>query len=333
MEMQARVAHIEQPETIRQWEKIDTQKGNIQSTTIYTESVTIAQPKHSSLSDCFRQLYRNNELYRGVRPIVSTLATSNFIFFYLHALCKRWIVQTYRNDSTSTRAYRSLLASCLAGLVNVFLTSPLWVTNMRLMTGEGRYETLWKELHYLAKTEGIRHLWTGTGTSILLVSNPVIQFFSYEQLKTAILTSTLHSSSSTTTTTTTSTTKQTLTPVQAFVVGAIAKAIATVTTYPLQLTQSVLRLQHKTPNDKAPTTTQYTGTLDCLRHLYREQGVQGLFTGMRAKLLQTVLTAACTFLTYEQILHAVHSTHVAILAKQQHQQQQSPPPLTTTLTS
>lgn len=84
---------------------------------------------------------------------------------------------------------------------------------------------------------------------------------------------------------------------EAFVVGAIAKTIATVVTYPLQLTQTVLRLENN----------GYKGITDCLIQLYRRAGYKEWYTGMRAKLLQTVLTAAFTFLTYEQILGAVQS--------------------------
>lgn len=68
-------------------------------------------------------------------------------------------------------------------------------------------------------------------------------------------------------------------------------------TSPLQLAQTVLRLQD----------SKHKGTLDCLRKLYADGGLAKLFTGMRAKLLQTVLTAAFTFLTYEQILGVVQT--------------------------
>jgi len=86
-----------------------------------------------------------------------------------------------------------------------------------------------------------------------------------------------------------------LPPAEAFLVGAMAKAIATVLTYPLQLTQTVLRLENNA----------YKGIIDCLVQLYRRAGYREWYTGMRAKLLQSVLTAAFTFLTYEQILGAV----------------------------
>merc|ERR1711862_144138 len=103
-------------------------------------------------------------------------------------------------------------------------------------------------------------------------------------------------------------------------------------TYPLQLTQTILRIQENiniydddydknesSGSESIGTTTTpkrfaeksssssspYQGTLDCLISLYRKNGLQGWFAGMRAKLLQTVMTAAFTFLTYEQILRSV----------------------------
>ena len=70
---------------------------------------------------------------------------------------------------------------------------------------------------------------------------------------------------------------------------------------PLQVAQTVLRLRDN----------KHKGTIDCLRQLYADGGLSKLFTGMRAKLLQTVLTAAFTFLTYEQILSVVHATLIS----------------------
>ena len=119
-----------------------------------------------------------------------------------------------------------------------------------------------------------------------------------------------------------------LSPLEAFLVGALAKAMATLVTYPLQLAQVLLRLQTKklqptnattkqhdtpVPNDDSDAT--YEGTLDCLYKRFSMGGVQALFTGMNAKLLQTVLTAASTFLTYEQTLMLVARIYAALDAK------------------
>mmetsp|Transcript_52496 Transcript_52496/g.78224 ORF Transcript_52496/g.78224 Transcript_52496/m.78224 type:complete len:120 (+) Transcript_52496:453-812(+) len=101
----------------------------------------------------------------------------------------------------------------------------------------------------------------------------------------------------------------------------------------MQLAQVLLRLQEKKPssnddkkepgnssnikdreNDKNDDENQpYKGTVDCILRLYQRNGISAMYKGMNAKLLQTVLTAAFTFLTYEQILSAVQkSANVAL---------------------
>jgi len=266
----------------------------------------------ATLSVCIRRLWDRDELYRGVTPIVCTIGASNFVFFFVNELMKRLIFHSKHATTTTetiakqatSNSYRSLLASCMAGLCNVLLTNPLWVANLRIVTGESRSSQLLAEMLDVARTNGLSHLWSGTGASLLLVSNPVLQFFFYEELKLLQLrashTKGISKSSA-----------ATLPPIQAFLSGAIAKAVATVLTYPLQLTQTVLRMQQHESKDK---DSEYHGTWDCLVKLYASDGAQALFTGMRAKLLQTVLTAAFTFLTYEQIATALHATHQSLLA-------------------
>jgi solute carrier family 25 (peroxisomal adenine nucleotide transporter), member 17 len=264
-----------------------------------TDAFTALQgANRAPLMECFKRLWERNELYRGVKPVISTLAASNFIFFYLNALMRSFIVKS----SKASRSYQLLVASCLAGVANVLLTNPLWVVNTRIVAGDASDMSFLQEMRHIIRTEGIRHLWSGTITSLLLVSNPVIQFFAYEELKGMLL---LRKSGD----------ALALRGLEAFVLGAMSKAVATVLTYPLQLAQVVLRLQHHekgVPRDDS-CPAPYRGTLDCLVRLYRRDGLEGLFTGMRAKLLQTVMTAAFTFLTYEQILHALHATHTAFL--------------------
>jgi solute carrier family 25 (peroxisomal adenine nucleotide transporter), member 17 len=209
---------------------------------------------------------------------------------------------------TASRAinlrYRSLLASCLAGIFNVLITNPLGVTNLRIATGDAKYNDLISEMIHTIRQHNntIQHLWSGTMASLLLVSNPVIQFFVYEELKTWQPGNNNSQRK-----------PHQITPIKAFVIGAIAKTIATILTYPLQVAQSLLRMQEKM-NHKIELNTEcakppksYTGTSDCLKQLYQQNGIISLYTGIRAKLLQTVLTAAFTFVSYEQIVQTLHT--------------------------
>lgn len=257
-----------------------------------------------TLSACVRRLWDRNELYRGVSPLVRTLAVSNFVFFYVNELMKRFTFQpTDVSTHRISNRYRSLVASCLAGLCNVLLTNPLWVANLRIVTGESKSSKLIPELINIARANGIGHLWAGTGASLLLVSNPIIQFFLYEELKVLQL----------------RTADASLAPMKTFLTGAIAKAIATIVTYPLQVTQTVLRMQQSPDTDNETLHHQhYSGTWDCLLKIYGRDGASGLFAGMQAKMLQTVLTAAFTFLTYEQIVTALYAMHQSLLSRQRH---------------
>lgn len=206
--------------------------------------------KRGDLLHCLNELRLRNELYRGVGPIVSTLAVSNFVFFYIN----QWMKQFWKAEASNARLLLSLFC---AGTCNVLVTNPLWVTNLRIMTSRDDNKQLWTELRNIYKEEGWRPLWAGTGSSVLLVTNPVIQFFIYEHLR--------HSHQK---------------PLRAFWTGALSKAIATILTYPLQLTQAVMRLhRHK-----------YSSLMDCLIQLYKKEGLPGWYVGMRAKMLQSVLT-------------------------------------------
>jgi len=262
------------------------QETTVEQIDVVEESVVAEQPqsKKDGLAPTLSRLYERRELYQGAGSVVVTLATSSFVFFYAHQLLHDILLK--RNYKKS--ALLSLLGSSLAGMVNVLITNPMWVANMKIIKGSNL--SLWKELHTIVQTDGWKSLWNGTGASLLLVSNPVLQFFVYEQAKASRLK-----------------TRAALSPIEAFCVGALAKAIATIATYPLQLAQVLLRLQ------------KGVGTWDCLKNQIDRGGVKALYTGMNAKLLQTVLTAAFTFLTYEQILKVVHAALVMTAEKRERQ--------------
>ena len=317
------------------------------------------QQEPKSVRECIRDLISRQELYRGCLPMTIALTISQFVFFYAHQVTKRRIVTTTTSSTTSlnkNNAARALLASSLAGVINVILTNPLWVAVLRLQTlnnnnnnnkqSSRRYhhhhdhqpfKALFVQLYKIATKEGIRTLWSGTSASLLLVSNPAIQLFVYDRLKMQYLTK-----KSTTTAAAAATTTGGLGPIDAFVIGAVSKTVATLVTYPIQLAQVVLRLQRKSASltnsssschyhhhhhtgESSSQSQQealvddddgkkllphpgYNNTFDCIMKLYGKGGWGALYSGIDAKLLQTVFTAALTFLTYEQILTVVRQS-------------------------
>ncbi|KDR11884.1 peroxisomal membrane protein PMP34 isoform X1 [Zootermopsis nevadensis] len=233
-------------------------------------------------------------LYRGMVPVLESLCASNFVYFYtFHGLKALGATSAHQN------ARRDLLLASLAGVVNVLTTTPLWVVNTRLKmkglgsrTGRGstehvadQYSGLLDGLKKMGQQEGVASLWNGTLPSLMLVSNPAIQFMTYEAIKRRL--QALHGD-------------QTLSALIYFFVGAVAKAVATIITYPLQLVQTKLRHGHNYQD-----LPQNAGTIKLTVYILKKYGIIGLYKGMEAKLLQTILTAALMFAAYEKIANFV----------------------------
>ena len=160
-------------------------------------------------------------LYRGMVPVLQSLCASNFVYFYTFHGLK--MLRARRNQT----AGNDLLFASIAGVINVLSTTPLWVVNTRLkMRGVGQvqernnneYNTLYDGLMHIWKYEGLSKLWSGTLPSLMLVTNPAIQFMTYETLKRKITASLRNSQP----------------PAwMFFAIGAVAKAISTALTYPI----------------------------------------------------------------------------------------------------
>jgi len=227
--------------------------------------------------------------YTGWKGQVIALGCSNFVYFYAYN-CLKVIVQK-RNKAT-IGPVQNLAVGAVAGVINVLLTTPLWAVSTRLAVqakkgtkkGEEPYKGMIDGLVQMYKLAGVRGLWKSVVPNLILVSNPTIHFFVYERVR--IIMAKIAKKRG-----------FPLTMIEFFLMGALAKTVATFFTYPLQVVQSQLRNDAKKPNGKQ----KYTGTFDCLIKIYDIAGWGGLFRGLFAKLWQTVLTAAFQFMTFEKM--------------------------------
>ncbi|CAM9440946.1 unnamed protein product, partial [Ascophyllum nodosum] len=288
-------------------------------------------------------------LWRGMVPVLITMGVSNFVYFYCFSGLKAALLSRQRAlaaqavRTTGAAAGReegvlgltpmqSMLASTIAGVVNVLATTPLWVSNLRIKAGNG-VGGLFSTLTWIGRNEGLAGLWSGTAPSLVLVSNPIIQFVVYEALKQVAGNRRLRrgGGGSVADPRTTGSGADAnaaaagapsrrapgLPSHEAFLLGAMAKTISTLITYPLQLAQTKLRVGGaQSPNSeetRAPAEgwrssiawqvlTCWSSTVDVLVSVCRDNGVAGMYRGMRAKLLHTVLTSALLFLGYERLV-------------------------------
>uniref|UniRef100_A0A3P8SXR6 Solute carrier family 25 member 17 n=1 Tax=Amphiprion percula TaxID=161767 RepID=A0A3P8SXR6_AMPPE len=232
-------------------------------------------------------------LYRGWFPVISSLCCSNFVYFYTFNTLKRLAP----SRPGMSRPGRDLLIGIVSGVVNVLTTTPMWVVNTRLkLQGvkfrnedlhQTQYRGIFDAFSQIIANEGVGTLWNGTLPSLILVLNPAVQFMFYEAMKRKAGRGGRKISSA-----------------EIFLIGAIAKAIATTATYPLQTVQAILRFGQYKGDGKGGIIGSLSNVLFLLMDRIKRHGVLGLYKGLEAKLLQTVLTAALMFVVYEKITAA-----------------------------
>jgi len=242
-------------------------------------------------------------LYRGLKATLISLYASNFVYFCSNNLLK--VLLRRYTGKKEISVVQNLIIASLAGVVNVLTTCPLWVANTRLKLQskrgndvKHRYDGLFDCLQKMIKEEGIETLWSGVWASLMLVSNPTINHVAYDSVIGVLLRRALVAG------------RKSLTPFEYFLAGAIAKAIATIFTYPIQLAQSRQRSGHSSHGASIKPGEQSaakTNILTVLYKVYESDGILGIFSGIEAKLLQTVLTAAFHFMCYEQIKNIIFS--------------------------
>lgn len=232
-------------------------------------------------------------LYRGWFPVISSLCCSNFVYFYTFNSLKKVMI----SGQQRSRPGKDLLMGIIAGAVNVILTTPMWVVNTRLkLQGvkfrneelhQTHYRGIFDAFSQIIANEGVSTLWNGTLPSLVLVLNPAVQFMFYEAMKRRAGKGNRKISSA-----------------EIFLIGAIAKAIATTATYPLQTVQAILRFGQYKADGKGGLIGSLSNVIKLFLDRVKNQGFFGLYKGLEAKLLQTVLTAALMFVVYEKITAA-----------------------------
>mmetsp|Transcript_122074 Transcript_122074/g.352815 ORF Transcript_122074/g.352815 Transcript_122074/m.352815 type:complete len:320 (-) Transcript_122074:90-1049(-) len=255
----------------------------------------------SSGLDIILRLWREEGargIYRGCAPMLQTVGSSNFLYFFLFEGLKEPLAACAGHPEGEIGPYETLIASALAGSLNMVVTEPLWRACVVVQASskaaaldvcakgdagkDARAAWVFGTCCRMWATEGPGALWRGLGSSLWLVTNPVIQFFAYDFLKTLRQ---CHD----------------ITAVEAFTMGAVAKALATVLTFPLQVAQSRLRATRHDKTDSAQLPAHLRGMVPCLRHIASEAGIFGMYVGLWPKLLQTVTQAAFMFAFYEKI--------------------------------
>ncbi|KAF4349391.1 hypothetical protein F8388_012561 [Cannabis sativa] len=150
---------------------------------------------------------------------------------------------------------------------------------------------------------GIRGFWRGIIPTLIMVCNPSIQFMIYETSLNRLKARRNKASKPGSNTSATA--------FETFLLGALAKLGATVSTYPLLVVKSRLQAKQEIGGN---SSLRYSGTIDAIMKMIRYEGLSSFYKGMSTKIVQSVFAASLLFMIKEELVKAyvlmAHKSHL-----------------------
>ncbi|EEF49824.1 peroxisomal adenine nucleotide carrier 1 [Ricinus communis] len=260
------------------------------------------QRKYRHLSDVLFEAISNGQilsLYQGLGTKNLQSFISQFVYFYGYSYFKRLYLEKSGFKKIGTKA--NLVLAAAAGACTAIVTQPLDTASSRMQTSAfGKSKGLWQTL-----TEGNwGDAFDGLGISLLLTSNPAIQYTVFDQLKQRLLKGKQNTADS-------SSSVEALSAFSAFVLGAVSKSIATVITYPAIRCKVMIQAADSDDESKKGKSKSRKTVPGVVCAIWKREGVLGFFKGLQAQILKTVLSSALLLMIKEKISR---STWVLILA-------------------
>eukprot|EP00245_Coleochaete_scutata_P016875 TRINITY_DN8061_c0_g1_i4.p1 TRINITY_DN8061_c0_g1~~TRINITY_DN8061_c0_g1_i4.p1 ORF type:complete len:292 (+),score=35.20 TRINITY_DN8061_c0_g1_i4:109-984(+) len=226
--------------------------------TIYqAEAASGSSRRYRSCGDVVREAWRERRLwalYQGLSTKNMQSVLAQFVYFYSYGWLKRQYLLLSGTRKLGTGA--NLLVAAAAGTCTALISQPLDTAATRMQTSKaGNAKGLWVTL--LGGTW--RDAYDGLGASLVLVSNPAIQYTVFEQMRDRLLnrerlkksrTSDGHAPPAV------------LSAASAFLLGALSKTIATVCTYPAIRCKVMLQAERKAEDSQRQQVEERNQALD-----------------------------------------------------------------------
>ncbi|XP_030641776.1 calcium-binding mitochondrial carrier protein SCaMC-2-B isoform X4 [Chanos chanos] len=181
-------------------------------------------------------------------------------------------------EKKSGMLWRHLVAGGGAGAVSRTCTAPLDRLKVLMQVHSSRSNTMniVGGFTQMIREGGMRSLWRGNGINVLKIApESAIKFMAYEQIKRLI-----------------GSKQETLGIFERLVAGSLAGAIAQSSIYPMEVLKTRLALRK---------TGQYSGIVDCAKHVFQKEGVAAFYKGYIPNMLGIIPYAGIDLAVYETL--------------------------------
>ena len=181
-----------------------------------------------------------------------------------------------RNPTAPMSAGTNLLLGCLAEWAHLPITMPIDCLSTAIQTTQKQNAV---QLMLTILKEG--NMYRGIQAYYVLCFKPALQYTVFEQVKAAVLKSRKN---------------KTLTAAESFLLGMVARTVATVAVFPFVRAKVVMQ-SRKASGTAPPELTIQT----ILKEIYQSNGIAGLYHGLRPELTRGIFSAALMLMIKEQL--------------------------------
>ncbi|KAL4931737.1 putative peroxisomal carrier protein [Aspergillus undulatus] len=220
-------------------------------------------------------------LYSGMAGSLIGVASTNFAYFYWYSVVRTLYMSSERVPKPPGTA-TELSLGAVAGAVAQVFTIPVAVITTRQQTQpkedkKGLIET-GKEV--VNSEDGWSGLWRGLKASLILVVNPAITYGAYQRFKDILFPG-----------------RTSLKPWEAFLLGALSKAMATIATQPLIVAKVGLQSRPPPARNGKPFKT----FSEVMKFIVQNEGPLSLFKGIGPQILKGLLVQGLLMMTKERM--------------------------------
>ncbi|EFN58748.1 hypothetical protein CHLNCDRAFT_140450 [Chlorella variabilis] len=292
------------------------------------------QPHHRGTLQELAEVVRTGgwqALFSGLEASLVGTTISQGIYFYLYSLLRRLaVLRRVAAEAAAGGGGRvlaeadirgagvtvaeSLAVAALAGMGNVLLKNPIWMVATRMQAqgraqaaaaGEGEVQVAPSKPGIVAVARqvyseyGVPGFWNGTAASLVMVVNPTLQYALYEWLQAARARLRQQRGGK-------AGPAARATALEVFLLSALAKAGATLVTYPMMNIKTRMYTARRGDGGGGGGGGggHHSSILRAAAEIARTEGVAGYYRGLRTKVVQSVLAAALLFVAKEKITEA-----------------------------
>ena len=253
-----------------------------------------------------KQLYKKEGIrvfWKGMETSAFQSALEKALYFFAYTALKQ-LYAMVRGPQQSLDGLSNLALGCAAEWAHLPITLPVDAWTTRIQTSN---ETPMAILMAMLSSKD-EHFYKGISAYTILCFKPALQYTVFEQVKRLLVASRKHKS---------------LNSAEAFLLGMVARTVATVLVFPFLRAKVVMQ----THQQQQSSTNEKLSLLKLLQQVYAKDGLSGLFQGLGPELTRGIFSAALMLMIKERIADWVRQKMMVVqrsagqrLKEQQRQQ-------------